>query len=52
MLFGGLQDAIDAAKHSQGQNNILIFTALEGIANEVCNAPNEVNLFAVVVHVV
>ncbi len=50
MLLGGLEHAIKAAQDREGQDDVLVLAALEGVADEVCDAPEEVGDLAEAVH--
>jgi len=39
--LGGRQYLVDAAEDREGEDDILVFAALEGVADEVGDAPNE-----------
>jgi hypothetical protein len=49
-LFSGLQDAVDAAEDGERQDDILVLATLEGIPDQVRNAPDETDLLPEVVH--
>jgi hypothetical protein len=42
------KDAIQASQYRQRQDDILIFAALEGIPDEICNAPEPTDDFTVI----
>src|SRR5690606_22860874 len=47
-LFRGRQDAVEPAQNGQGEDYVLVLAALERVADEVRDAPDEADDFAVV----
>jgi len=46
LVFGGCQDAVKAPEHRERQNNLAVFVALVGAAEQIADAPDErCNLF-------
>lgn len=39
-----------AAQDGEGKDDVLVFAAFEGVTNEVCDAPDEVDFLPKVVH--
>jgi hypothetical protein len=48
LLLGAGQHAIEASKDGQRQDDVLVLAALEGIADEIRNAPEEADDLAVI----
>jgi hypothetical protein len=45
-----LPNLIFSASRPSWQNNILVFAALEGVPDQVGNAPDEIDLLSEVIH--
>src|SRR5207249_11217384 len=41
LFLGGSQHAIEAAQHGTRKDDGLVLAALEGVANQICDAPEE-----------
>ena len=46
--LGGVQDTVEAAEDGQGEDDVLVFTPLEGVPDQVSYTPDEAEDFAVV----
>jgi hypothetical protein len=50
--FGWREHAVQAAQHREGEDHVLVVAAFEGVTDQVGYRPDEVRLFAEVVHAV
>ena len=48
VLFRGRQHAVEPPQHGQGEDDVLVLAALEGIPDQVGDAPDEADDLAVV----
>jgi len=48
LLLGGGEHGVERPQHREGKNHLLVLAALERVADEIRDAPQEANDFAVV----